>query len=261
MNDPHVKALYYRVVPGKNVDYDRAPPIEEDIGEFKISIDGSTAVFEMKTHCATADEARAVVDDYLRRWEVLIGLEHDPDDLRFAFKHADIIDRSPPATDKDVVNLHAHISAHVTVSGDVSVHLSRGKYPSRPNKFAVSPDVETMYLRFRAYCQNRESLTSMAYICLTVLEASASSRKNASKQYCVDYAILDVLGKLCSTKGDVAEARKAPKGGQFIPLSQKEREWIVSAIKMLIRRAGEYAYDPGASLKQLTMKDLPDPAT
>ena len=261
MNDPHVKALYYQVVVGKDVNYNNAPPLSETTDVFEISLDGKTAVFKMKQHYSTADEAKGVVEQYVQAWDILIGLEQDPGDLQLVFDHADIIDRSPDTSNKNVVNLQAHLSAHVVLSDSVSLHVSRGKYPSFPKNFSASPDAETMYLRYKTYRQNRETLTSMAYMCLTILQAGAGDRKKAARQYSIDYAVLETLGKLTSTKGDPEEARKSPKDGKFDPLRPKEKEWIVSVIKALILRAGEYAYDPRAKLKQLSMKDFPDLAT
>ncbi len=118
-----------------------------------------------------------------------------------------------------------------------------------------------MYLRYKAYRKKRETLASMAYMCLTIFEASAGGRKEAARQYNIANAVLDKLGKLTATKGNREEARKFPKDGKFDPLRPKEKEWIVSVIKELIRRAGEYAYDPNAKVRQLSMKDFPDLAT
>lgn len=129
---------------------------------------------------------------------------------------------------------------------------------SFPKNFSASPDAEAMYLRYKAYWQNRETLTSAAYMILTILETGAGNRKEASKQYNIEYAVLDTLGELVSTKGDPVEARKYPKDGKFKPLCPKETDWIVSVIKALIRWVGEYAHDPDAELKKLTMGDFPD---
>lgn len=261
MNDPHVKALHYRVVVGKDVDYKNAAPLSETTEDFEFSLDGKTAVFEMKEHYSTADEAKAVVEQCLRAWEILIGLEQDPGALRLVFDHADIIDRSPDTSDRNVLNLQAHLPVHIVVSDRVSLHVSRGQYPSFPKKFSASPDAETMYLRYKAYRQNRETLTSMAYMCLTILQAGAGGRKEAARQYNIEYAVLDTLAKLASTKGDIAEARKFPKDGILEPFRHKEKDWIVLIIKALIRRAGEHAHDPRAKLKHLSMRDFPDLAT
>ncbi len=107
----------------------------------------------------------------------------------------------------------------------------------------------------------------MAYLCLTVLEGSAAERdkakgkkrEKAGNQYCIDIGVLSTLGNLCTEKGDTTEARKYSENRTFTPLSSKEKKWIVSVIKALIRRVGEYEYarSTGAELKQITMGDFP----
>ncbi|MEA1867214.1 MAG: hypothetical protein U9N19_03810 [Thermodesulfobacteriota bacterium] len=255
MNDPHVNALHYRVVVGKDVDYNNAAPLSETTEDFEFSLDGKTAVFKMKKHYPTTNEANAVVEQYLRAWDILIGLEQDPEDFRLVFDHADIIDRSPDPNDRNVLNLQGHALAIVFTS-DASLHVSMGKYPAFPKNFSASPDTETMYLRYKAYRQNRETLTSMAYMTLTILQAAAGGRKQAARKYNIEYTVLDTLGKLTSTKGNPSEARKFPKDGIFEPLRPKEKDWVVSVIKALICRVGEYAYDSRAKLKQLSMRDF-----
>lgn len=258
MNDPHVKRLYYKVLIGEDVDYKNAPALSETTHEFEFSLDGEKAVFNMKQHYSSAHEARAVVEPYLRAWDILIGLIHDPDDLQLKFDHADIIDRAPVSNNKKTINLQAHISAHVMVSDKVHLHVSRGKFPPFPKNFKASPDAETMYLRYKSYREGRESLTAMAYMCLTVFQASAGGRKEAEKMYCIDYDVLDTLGRLTSTKGGPEDARKYPKNGKFDPLHAKEKEWIISVVKTLIRRAGEYAHDNKVKLYQISIKDFPE---
>jgi len=256
MNDPHVKALYYKVLVGADVDYENAPALTETTNEFEFSLNGEKAIFTMKQHYSTADDARAVVEPYLRAWNILIGLVHDPDDLKLKFDHADIIDRAPVSNNKKTINLQAHIAGHVTFSDKVHLHVSRGKFPPFPKYFKASPDAETMYLRYKSYREGRESLTAMAYMCLTVFQASAGGRKEAVEMYCIDYDILDTLGRLTSTKGGPEEARKYPKNGKFDPLHPKEKKWIVSVVKTLIRRAGEYAHNDKMKLNQISLEDF-----
>ncbi len=258
MNDPHVKMLNYRIVPNENVDYKKAVPIVEDTEKFKMHLEGDSAVFHLKTHCSTVEEAKKLIGKYLRIWDILIGLEHNPEDLKFDFQSADIIDRSPSKDDKKTISLQNTFGMKCSIDG--TLHLSHASYPSRPNKFAVSPDVETIYQRYKAYRQNKENLTSMAYMCLTVVEISAGGgekRKEASKKYGINKKVLNELGKLCTSKGDVREARKASKNGMFVPLTAKEKAWIEAVVKALIRRLGEWAYDPNTNFKKLTMDDFP----
>jgi len=258
MNDPQVKTLYYKVLVGDDVDYKNAPTLSEKTPEFELSLSGENAIFTMKQHYSSADDAKAVVEPYLRAWDIMIGLAYDPDDLKLKFDHADIIDRAPLSNNKKMINLQVHISNHVVVSDKVHAHVSRGKFPPFPKSFKASPDAETMYLRYKYFREEKESLTAMAYMCLTVFQASAGGRKEAVKMYCIDYDILDTLGRLTSTKGGPGEARKYPKNGKFDPLHAKEKEWIVSVVKALIRRAGEYAHDDKVKLNQISIKDFPE---
>jgi len=258
MNDPHVKRLYYKVVIGKDVDYKNAPALSETTNDFEFSLDGEKAIFNMKQHYSSADEARAVVEPYLRAWDILIGLTHDPEDLQLKFDHAEIIDRASISDNKKTINLQAHISSHIVVSSEINIHVSRGKFPPFPKDFSASPDAETMYLRYKSHREGRESLTAMAYMCLTVFQASADDRIAAERKYCIDHDVLDTLGRLTSTKGGPEDARKYPINGNFDPLHSKEKEWILSVIKTLIRRVGEYAYDNRAKISQISMKDFPE---
>lgn len=261
MNDPHVKSLHYRIIPDETVDYDNASPVFAETVDFKVSLDSKDAIFEMKRHFSDQEAAKKIVDEYLQAWYVLTGLEHDPDDIKLAFDRAEIIDRSPPKPPNKKVDLQACISSHVMTSGNVTLHISRGKFPTLPQKFTISTDVETMYLRYKAYRQNREPLTSMANMCLTILQASVGGRKEAAQKYGISREVLNKLGNICDKKGSENEARKAPTDGQFTPLSSDEKTWIVKVVKAMIRRVGEYAYDPDINFKQLTMADFPDIST
>ncbi len=259
-----VKSLIYKLIPDTSVDYDNAPEIIEETNDFKIRVNPEKAIFELKDHFTSVLDARIIADDYLKRWQVLIGLENNPDDLKFRFENAEYeqIEKEGQA----IRSLSAHVSASVVVSDNVGIHISHNHLPNLPHKFKMSPDVITMYQRYKLYRQGKESLTSMAYMCLTILEASARGLKNynknnshrgkASHQYNIDYDVLDDLGKLVSTRGDQIEARKAPKNGVFDPLEQEERDWIIRAIKVLIRRAGEWTYDPYGQHTQITVQDI-----
>lgn len=254
MNDPHVRCLHYRIALGEDVDYEKAAPLAVETGDFVLKVDSKEAVFEMKSHFPTKDGARATAEAFLRRWEVLSGLEQDPGDLKFVFHHADIIDRAPTPASTRIVNLQGTIHMHAGMKA--AVHVSRGKFPSPPRNFALSLDVETMYARYKAYREGRESLLSMAFMCLTVLEASAGGRASAAKKYSIAMPVLNRLGYLCSERGGPEDARKTPKGRAFVPLSGQEKEWVTQVVRALIRRAGEQAHDPAGSLPQLTMQDF-----
>ena len=187
MNNPHVNCLYYKVIPKESVDYKNATSFRDETENFEFLIKDDMAIFQMKAHYQTEDEARIVTDNFLETWKVVIGLENDPDDLNFRFDHSDIIDLDPNPSNKNVINLKASICSHVIVSDHVTVHISRNKYPSRPINFSKSPDVETMYLRYKAYRLGKESLTSMEYMCLTVYFSESTDN--------VQYIIPHIISK------------------------------------------------------------------
>ena len=99
----------------------------------------------------------------------------------------------------------------------------------------------------------------MAFFCLTVLEESTggghNKRQQAAQRYGIDADVLAKLGELTSELGDERTARKFKSGGR--PHSDAEKAWIIAVVKMIIRRAGEYAHDPTAPRETVTMTDLP----
>jgi hypothetical protein len=145
----------------------------------------------------------------------------------------------------------------ILLSDESKLHVSHGKFPDPPQNFKASPEVEMMFFRYKMYRDGRESLLNMAYWCLTVMEYTAGGRPEASDQYRVDQRVLRKLGVLCSSRGDVYEARKRKGNTGITPLKSAEREWIRAVVKRLILRVGEYAYDPVAKLPMITMSDFP----
>lgn len=257
MNDPHVERIRCRIVLDDSVDYDGAPDVVEETPEFQMLVSGDTALFEMRKHFSSISEARAIVEEYLRRWEVLVGLECGLDELTFSYRDADVIDRAPSLGNKGVVAFAAVMMAR-TLGIGVKLHVSRNRYPSRPSRFSRSPNVEKMYHRYGKFMRGQEPLTSMAYFCLTVTEKSAGGQQKAAELYQIHRDVLRKLGELSSTRGSPLDVRKAPKRGNYLPLTPKARQWILEAVKALIRRLGEWAYDPEGTLDRLTMDDFPE---
>jgi hypothetical protein len=96
----------------------------------------------------------------------------------------------------------------------------------------------------------------MAYFCLTVLETSAGSRKDATVAYKVSRNVLDRIGELTTKRGDPLSARKYGAIATGRPLAANEVTWLEEAVKALIRRAGElHALDV---LPQIDMLSLPN---
>lgn len=257
MRDPHVDKLYYEMIIAEHTDYDKAHPIKEETDNFIISVVGKSVIFTMKKHFAKELDAKNMADDYLKKWEVLIGIQHSPDEIKFRFKKADTIDRLPPLDDSKTLNIQS--SVVVSTVTDVVLHLSRQKYPDLPKEFTLSPDVEMLYSRYLLYKKGSEPLPGMAYWCLTLLQTSAGgSRNKTSKQYQMSSNVLKQLSILASRKGDQSEARKFLVGQPLTPLKPIEKTWVEEVIKKIIIRVGEYAYDPDAKLNKITMSDFSD---
>ena len=251
MKQSQVKTLYYKVSMAEGMDYDNAPPVVEETEDFEIHIDKENIVFHMKRMFSNVVEARSLAEEYLKTWCVLIGIENYPDELRFTFERADI-------QEGDIQLAQRTDAAYLL--GNVSLRYPpRKKFPSRPTNFRLSPDVETMYVRFKAYKQGREPLTGMAYMCLKVLEVSAGNRRKAAERYNISDNLLQKLGDLAN-KGNPSEVRKAPDNGQYTPLKQTEKIWMEKVVKALIQRMGEWAYAPSSKLPKLTRADFQEKA-
>ena len=212
--------------------------------------------FAMLGHHATEQNARASIDDYIRSWELAAALEFGPNAFKLEFDWAEIEDRNPTP---GVVLVRPKPIRLCIAAGTPQITVAPPAYPSPPSKsLARSPDVESMYLRYAGHHEGREPLRSMAYFCLTVLEASTGKRreklKAAAKKYRIDQKVLTNLSRLASTKGG-AGARKAE--GIGCELTSQEQHFLQSAVKAIIRRTAEVAHDPDACLESITLKDLP----
>lgn len=256
MNDPHVVALNYKVRHGPEFDYSSAKSLCVRTSDFDLRLEDDKVRFVMHTHHATEQEARDAIDDYIRAWELHAALAFGPNAFKIEFDWAELEDRNP--TPGITLVWPRPIRFGIAI-GTPQVIVAPPAYPAPPLKgLARSPDVESMYLRYAGHHAGREPLTTMAYFCLTVLEASTGNRrgrrKAASKKYCIDQQVLEDLGRLCSAKGG-AGARKAE--GRGSELTSHEQHYLQMAVKAIIRRAAEVAHDPRAPLKPITPGDLP----
>jgi hypothetical protein len=256
MNKPHIEKLYYKIITKHNVDYVNATAVLFENETFTMITSKNEVAIEMKEHFSSEKEARKTIDEFFKKWEIIIGIENDPDDIKFKFDRSVVIDLEPNKNENNTI-LSVSASEHVLISDNDTLHVSRHRYPYPPVNFSISPDVETMYLRYKAYREGRDTLLSMAYLLLTVMQSKSKTRKEAAEKLKMEKEIFDTLGELCSTKGEEREARKAPKNGTFIPLEHKEREWVLAACKLMIKRCGEFEHCGTEKLSLLKMDSLP----
>jgi hypothetical protein len=256
MQDPHVEAVYYEIESAEGLPFGNPPSltVSNHLGVFEVS-NGRLTVRPAE-HYASGEEARKVIDPFLRAWEVDSDLSRGIGAIRFKFHSVSKIDRRPPATGEGSVSV-ATGTGEFTVTGYApTIQIRQNTYPPPPRDFRTTPEVEVAYGRWKAFREGREPLQSMAYAVLTLVESVAGGRRQAASTFKVEFRILATIGRLSSTKGDAASIRKFGQGMQFSPLSGGESSWLEAAVRQLIRRIGEHAAGP--QLSRLTMRDLPD---
>ena len=258
MNNPSVVALHYKVRHTFSTDYSCAEPLIVHEDTFDVRVEDGHVRFSMKDHFATEQDARDAVDDYIRAWELDAVLVHGPHAFRLRFDRSEIENRDPKPDDKydrrgSVVGRGTPICAIGTL-GEARGTVRPPTYPKPPaTGLKRSPVVDMMLHRYVEYCEGKEPLTSMAYFCLTTLQGK-DGRAGAAARYWISKRVLRRLSMLSSTKGGFG-ARKAE--GVRQDLTQQERQFLEAAVKTMIHRAAEVAYDPDARLTEITMRDLP----
>jgi hypothetical protein len=259
MRDPHVESLRYRLKTPETTIYENPPAVKKIRKEFEYHLNNGVLTCHMREHYPAVGEARRVVEDFLRSWEIKTALELGRGEMQFQFEDSHVIDRNPtPPGSSEFVYVSASGVVKHTGEAISILRITRRKYPDPPTVFTVTPDVDILWQRYEEYLDRKKDLLSMAYACLTFVERKADGiRKAAAELYLIDYEILDKLGNLTSTKGDAKTARKFPKKGDLIPLSEKENKWIDAVVKVLIRRTGELENIQLIQIQPITMNDLP----
>ena len=259
MRDPHVASLRYRLKPFETTIYKNAQAVTGNRSEFEYYLNDGILTCHMREHYPTEREARRVVDDFLYSWKIKTALELEGSEMEFEFEYSNLIDRNPPPPgNSEFVHVSGSSGVKFTGSAISELCITRREYPEPPIVFTVTPDVETLWGRYKKYLDKKsDELLSMAYACLTFIEKKAGgSRKPAANLFKIDEPILNMLGNLTANRGDALTARKFPKKGDLIPLSVKEKKWIEAAVKIFILRMGELANIQTA--KSITMNDLPN---
>jgi hypothetical protein len=103
-----------------------------------------------------------------------------------------------------------------------------------------------------------ERLRNMAALCLSVLCARTGGLESVSEQLSIQYELLVRLQELSDGNGDgglkgfagSSRRRDDRATGQGEPA-----QWFQSAVKAVLSRTGEWAYNPSASFAEITMED------
>ena len=266
MNDPHVVALIYRVEHGDKFNYDNTAPLNLKNSEFHLTVEDKLARFELKDDYATESEAQQAIEGYIRAWVFDACLrQNDPDYFRLKFDRSVIEDRNPTP---GVFEVNSPTINWKFDLPPVSVTIGPANYPLPPSDISsLDADTETMFQRYMGYCRDREKLTSMAYLCLTVLEnlakpPSPQPKRPTSKKrlavvgkYQIEEGVLNEIGRLSTEKGGRVEGRKEEALADN--LTHEERHFLEQAVKKMIRRAAEKTHDPNKTLQTISLSDLP----
>lgn len=273
MSDPHVQSIRYRIQPGRFVVFTASAPLDFLPGiligeraqdphpvtwttrECRITLQADYfAKIALLQHYAKVEEARAAVEPHLEQWQIHASVTtsvEGPPLISFEDVDAVVVDRASKGTPP----LKQDAALHAETAGAV---VSVRPFPDPPQRFTVSPDVQTMWTRWEAYREEREPLASMAYMCLTVLEVSVApgKRMDAAARYGFSGTVLTTFARLVSDVGDERGRRKAVLSDPR-PHTGAEVVWLHAVVKAMIRRAGEWAFDPSQTFTVLTMADFP----
>ncbi len=230
MNDPHVSALKYRLSVDEPLEFCNPPDVLIDTPEFTGLLSKAILSLHPKAHFETELQVKPISDAFVHAWEIEAGLRYGHE-FHFQFEGCEIVDRKPtPGAIEATDTIHWSNSMAATLKGLLS------QYPAPPNNFLVTAEVETLWARYCRYKENKESLVGMAYYCYSYLKTAAGSNRAAAWQFGIQEKLLTRLRELSSERGDMLTARKVTP--RVRPLSEKERDWIESAVKAIIRQLG-----------------------
>jgi hypothetical protein len=224
---------------------------------FDLKLENGVLTVEMKEHHATVGSAIDRIRPTLRAWEIQAGLFDGRDALKFEFDGSEVVDRNPPPPGSGI-GLAVGVAEVLAISDSLKLQVGRRQYPNPPTSFKASPLVELLWNRLQQHLDGKDLLTTMGYACLSAIQSQALGRSKASSQYNIDIAVLGKLGELTSEVGDELSARKFDATSTKRPHTPAEQAWILEVVKLLIKRVGEYEFDPAAPLKLITLGDLPN---
>ena len=265
MRHPHVARLRYRLKPiDDTTEFDNARAVERQTDAFYMRLDDEIVQISMREHHETEASARERVEMYLRGWEISAALQYGGrPEFRFVFEGAEILDLDPPPPPPapppgtpQTVRLSA--AAVAVGAASATIRVTRRSYPSPPDDFELSEDVEVMWSLYDSYRQGHDRLLPMAYTCLSRLEYAAGGRKQAAQRYRVHKMVLDKLGEFTSTLGTGVEARKLDRRSKNRAPSAAEKMWIETLVRLLIGRADTVGDDPNRAWPLITFDRLPD---
>jgi hypothetical protein len=259
MTNLHVESLTYKIETDEGLSYYQPPPLDISNQQWDGRLEKDTLTCKMKISLPTADDARKVVDPFLRAWEIDVSLKlNRRSSIRFIYVDAKIVDLDPPQNGSITIYPQGILSS--VKFGMPKISITMHKYPEPPYNFIVSPDVEKLWYRYGMYLDRKEPLITMAYFCLTFIENKYGKgekgklkRKHTADTLKINLKVLNKLGELTSIRGSTETARKITSENVLSPLIGKEIRWIETLLKIIIYRLGQDV----SSIASIEMKDLP----
>ena len=235
--NPHVMALHYRVARNDDVIYRSTQRSVHRRGDFDVVVDGGEVTLELHGHYVDEASARAAVRDYIEEWEFQADLTIGAGKLRLEFIRAEIVDRDPVFGDR-------HVPSWVTLASiRPSAIPAPVDYPNPPLGVTVDFDDKlfaAMRQRYDVYSRDPQTLTAVAYFCLTCLEKTVPPKKGRNAVavlYGIPYRDLQRVGDLTDRKGGYQGARKAKAIDS--ELTEEERDFLANMVRLMIRKRGE----------------------
>ncbi len=145
---------------------------------------------------------------------------------------------------------------HLQVAGPRAEANTREQSPWLFHEFEDYPKTSNLIQRFQRFISGQEPLQGAAYYCWTALKEWFGSEQSISSQLNVSNNVLESLARLMAA-GDEQTVRKIASRVQIRPLTEPERFWIESTLRLLIERAGIKERDPSASFSLVTLSGLP----
>lgn len=267
MAEPRVLILRYNLKPSAGVSFSDPPPLDHETDDFTMHIEKGLATFRMKALDDTSEHARECAEQWLRNWTMDDALRRKERGFEFEFHSCEEISPERESEPRSGRTIYVQSTVVATAMAKATATVIHSAYPSPPQAFVATPDVQSMWHRYEGYCNDREPLASMGFFCLTFFEWRAKQvnpyYRRSKIELCddgfkVDKEVLIELGRLTSTGGDLRTARKVKTQSreELLPFSHAERTWIEATVLALIRRLGEYEAN-SATLTELTMEQLP----
>jgi len=230
---PRVEDLTYRVEMGVGHALQDDASVEGQLRGFRYKLAKDTAYFFPLNHYETEAEARAALQPQIDAWEIDCALRIGPAAMTFKYMTSYVQSEAPRS---GVAQLRGVVA--MCFAANVSVLITHAKHPAPPIDFAANDLVKDLAAQFMHARGNPASLLKDAYSMVTRLEFEFGGPAAAATALRISRTMLGEVRKLSTGRGTGAEVRKFKTSVKRTPLLAGEREWLMRALELIVRRAG-----------------------